>query len=116
MDREQKRKFKRKLKSKGLSDHQINLFILTKERELLSQTIPNGTKVKLRVDRIRSHPDYNKNIDYNKQRYHDFIDSYDGKIFTSELNPDKKDLVCLKEDPTRPKWLFWTGDLEVVKE
>ena len=75
--------------------------------------------MRLKVNQIKSHPDYSKNIDYNKQQYHDFIDTNGNEVFTVEYDKNKKDsstLVCLKEDTTDPKWLFWVGDLEVVEK
>ena len=40
-------------------------------------------------------------------------------VFTVEYDEkykNKPSLVCLKEDTTDPKWLFWVGDLIEVKE
>lgn len=118
MNREQKRRFKVQLKSKGYTDSQINSIIALRERETLSPQIPEGTQVRINVKQIKSRHDYNKNIDFNKQRYHDFIDTHGDEVFTVEYAKGKTDnptLVCLKEDTTDLKWLFWTGDLEVVK-
>lgn len=75
--------------------------------------IPEGTKVKLNIKEIKSHPNYKNLVD----KYHDFIDSAQDKIFTVEYDANKKDkplVVCLKEDASVPKWLFWVGELEVV--
>ncbi len=81
--------------------------------------IPEGTKVKLNYESIISDVNYNKNIDSNKQKYHEFIELNKDRIFSVEYDPkfqDNPTLVCLKEDETDPKWLFWIGDLIVINE
>jgi hypothetical protein len=85
------------------------------EFENNNHTILEGTKVKINVIKIERRPDYKKLSD----KYKTFIKENRGKIFTVEYDEDKKDkpkLVCLKEDPTPIKWLFWVGDLIVVQE
>ena len=34
----------------------------------------------------------------------------------SMANNMRNSVVCLKEDQTKPKWLFWIGDLTKVTE
>jgi hypothetical protein len=76
--------------------------------------IPEGTKVKLNVKQITSHPDWERLQDSYKQFVQDNADAE----FTVEYDERHKDnpvLVCLKEDTTPAKWLWWVGDLEVTK-
>jgi hypothetical protein len=75
--------------------------------------ISEGTKVKLNTNQMKSHPDY-KNL---VPKYRDWVEDNQDKIFTVIYDENKKNkpvLVCLKEDTTNPKWLFWTGDLIIV--
>ena len=76
--------------------------------------IEQGSKVKLNIKQIKSHPDHKKKT----KAYRDWIDSHAEDIFTVEYDKNNNPLVlvCLKEDTTSPKWLFWTGDLIEVKD
>ena len=72
--------------------------------------ITEGTKVKLNIKRIKGHPEYSKLTD----DYRAFVEANEDTIFTVEYDKFRKNpstLVCLKEDPTPVKWLFWTGNL-----
>lgn len=74
-----------------------------------------GDKVKLNIKKMKSHPSYNK---YN-DKFKSFLEDNKDKIFTVEYDKTKKNkpnLVCLKEDDSKYKWLFWDGDLLVLDE
>lgn len=72
-----------------------------------------GDKVQLNMDAITSHPGYNE----RGTSYRKFCEENAGRIFTVEYNGDMNpSVVCLAEDTTNPKWLFWTGDLMAVTE
>ena len=46
--------------------------------------------------------------------YRAFVEANEDTIFTVEYDKFRQNpstLVCLKEDPTPLKWLFWTGYL-----
>lgn len=86
-----------------------------KFKESLQIQIPEGTKVKLNYDKIISDINYPR----MRRRWKEFIESAKGKIWTVEY--DKKfgtqpEIVMLKEDVTEPKYYFWVGDLEVIKQ
>ena len=74
-----------------------------------------GDFVKLNTKKIKSHPDYAK----MRPVYKEFIESNDGVVFTVEYDKNKQDkpnLVCLKEDMSDPKFLFWDGDLLILDQ
>lgn len=77
--------------------------------------LKEGTKVKINVNKLRKEKNYYKRrIDWRN-----FIETNIDKIFTVEYDANKKEnpaLVCLKEDNTSPKWLFYIGDLIQVEE
>lgn len=114
MGREERRKVTKSLKA---SNKQILRDIQKRKVEFANTnyTILEGTTVKLNVKQIKSRPDYIRMRD----TYKEFVESNIDNIFTVEYDEKKKDepiLVCLKEDPTEVKWLFWIGDLIIVKE
>ncbi len=68
-----------------------------------------GDKVRLNMDVIKRHKDYSK----KSARYRQFCESNAGRTFTVEYNGTMRpSVVCLREDETEPKWLFWVGDLK----
>ena len=76
--------------------------------------LKEGQKVKLKYDYIKSRTNY---LTKTKE-YKDFIENNKDKTFTVEYDSNHKNkpnLVCLKEDTTVPKWLFWSEFLEVVE-
>ena len=110
MNREQKRLLQKKSKeSKKTSRGRINI----NKKKSHDIYIAEGTKVKLNIKRIKSHPEYSKLTD----NYRAFVEKNEDTIFTVEYDksqPIPSTLVCLKEDPTPVKWLFWTGYLVEV--
>lgn len=115
MNREQKRAYAKRLKSNGLNDRQIDFAIKTKEMEENAVILPEGTKVKLNLKNMQSHPDYSRLT----EKYRNWVESNADKIFSVKYDPKhlkNPSLVSLEEDATDPKWLFWTGDLIEVKE
>lgn len=76
--------------------------------------IPEGTSVTLNINKIKSHPDYPRFT----EKYKQWIDKNKNNVFTVMYDDGRKidpTLVCLNEDKSDPKWLFWTGDLVVIK-
>lgn len=75
--------------------------------------LEEGTKVKLNWELISRSPDWKK----LRQDYKDWVIEHKEDIFTVEWDKrrkdkntnDKKFMVCLKEDDTEPKWLFYTS-------
>ena len=109
MNREQKRALNKKknISTKGARG-KINLKKQTIEADEIY--IAEGTKVKLNIKRIKEHPEYLKLTD----DYRAFVEANEDTVFTVEYDKFRENpstLVCLKEDPTPVKWLFWTGHL-----
>lgn len=68
-----------------------------------------GDKVRLNMNVITGRKDCSK----KSARYRQFCESNAGRTFTVEYNGTMRpSVVCLKEDKTEPKWLFWVGDLK----
>lgn len=87
------------------------LLVMNEDKE----TIAEGTKVKLNIDKIKAHPMWKR----MREGYKDFVNKGVDKIFTVEYDKGKENnpsLVCLKEDTNTPKWLFFVGDLVIVEE
>lgn len=99
----------------GLSKQMIETYIQYREAMQASVPLNEGEKVKLDYEKIVSDVNY-KN---KKDRYKQFIEDNKDRIFTVVYdekfgrNPTKKApwLVCLQEDETNPKWLFYTNNL-----
>ena len=74
-----------------------------------------GDKVKLHVNKIRGRPDW----ETMQHEYKDFVENNADAVFTVEYDEeyqDKPNLVLLKEDISKQKWLFFDGDLLVLDE
>jgi len=114
MNREQKRKYIKELKSKGFTKEQIDAILLYKKYADVNNYIPEGTKVKLNYNEIKNQPDYPKLT----EKFRNWIEDNKDKVYTVEYKKNKRGkplFVTLKEDTSDPKWLFWVGDLIVVE-
>lgn len=77
--------------------------------------LEEGTKVKLNWELIKRHPDWK----IQRKDYKEWVETHKDEVFTVEWDEnrkrndtsDKKFLVCLKEDETNPKWLFYSSTL-----
>ncbi len=73
----------------------------------------NGDKVCLDLEKIKRHPEYDKRV----PAYREFCEKNAGRVFTVEYDEGMRpSVVCLAEDDSNPKWLFWDGDLKAVKQ
>ncbi len=113
MNREQRRVVQKKT---GASANMIKAAekLTSQGTPLETPTIPEGTKVKINVDKIFSETGFADRM----PRFRQFVQESRDKIFTVEYDPEHRDrptLVCLKEDPSEVKWLWYIGDLEVVE-
>ena len=112
MNRAQRRQLTRDRKK---IDKSINLIRDVQgqiNREGLS--IPEGTRVQFNLKKMKAHPDWNR----LELRYREFVEQNIDTIFTVEYDeqyPKEPLWVCLAEDPNPVKWLFYIGDLEIVK-
>lgn len=70
-----------------------------------------GDKVKLDLEKIKEEKGYDQKLPAYKQ----FCEQNTERVFTVEyvdgMNPS---VVCLAEDESTPKWLFWAGSLKAV--
>lgn len=112
MNREQRRAVQKKT---GVSANLIKAaeHLMSQGTPLEIPTIPEGTKVKIKVDKIFQETGFADRM----PRFRKFVQEARDKIFTVEYDPEHRDrpsLVCLKEDPSEVKWLWYIGDLEVV--
>ncbi len=70
-----------------------------------------GDKVRLNMETITSAKGYDKKL----PAYKAFCENNAGRVFTVEyVDGMHPSVVCLAEDESSPKWLFWTGDLKAV--
>lgn len=73
--------------------------------------IKEGDKVRLDLEVIRKHPNYEQLL----PAYRKFCEENAETVFTVSYDKSlKQSLVSLAEDTTEPKWLFWIGDLKKV--
>ena len=73
-----------------------------------------GDKVKLNYSKIISDKYYSRLVPSRKK----FVEENKDTIFTVEYDPrhtNNPQVVCLAEDPTDPKWLWYTGHLKKVE-
>lgn len=113
MNRQQRRDLTSRLRKKGLSNEDIQTVVKLKEAQDNGQVLQPGDKVQLDIDRIKQHPGWED----RRPEYKEFCESNVGRTFTVEYDKARKSnpsLVCLAEDQTVPKWLFWPGDLKKV--
>lgn len=114
INREEKRKYIKTLRAKGISKEDAELYLNYKQKTESIISIPEGTKVNLDLEQIKSQPDYER----HPEKYKNWVEANEDNVFTVEYDEGKKVnpvTVCLKEDESQPKWLFWIGDLKVVE-
>ncbi|WP_206459318.1 hypothetical protein [Anaerovorax sp. IOR16] len=114
MNRQERRKYIRELRKFGISGKQIEDILFLKEASE-NVCLQEGQKVKLNLEKIKSNVNYENMSD----KYKKFIELHKDDIFTVEYDKNHMNnpvVVCFKEDTTDPKWLFWDGDLEVIKQ
>jgi len=74
-------------------------------------SIKEGDKVRLNLEVIRKHPNYERML----PAYRNFCEENAETVFTVSYDKGlKQSLVCFAEDTAEPKWLFWIGDLKKV--
>ena len=77
------------------------------------EDLPNGEKVRLKVDRILEHKDS------LSQDYIDFIENNRDTVFTVKkydngVGKENSKRFTLNEDTTKPKWIFHLDDLTLA--
>lgn len=116
MNRQQRRKLNFTSNESKVFEELVNMSKIKKALDDW-KPIPKDTKVKLNMDKITSHPDWNPETDdFNHRRYVDWINAHKDDMFTIEYDPkyeDNPQILCFVEDETVPKWLFHESDLIV---
>lgn len=108
MNRKDKRALAKKLK---ISYNQLLEMINFEIADVTVEQLPEGTKVKLKTDRILERKEELSN------RYVDWVEKHKDDIFTCERDPEFPDdskRVVFKEDENEVKWSFHVTDLELV--
>lgn len=110
MNREQKRKFVKDAKKKGVKESEAKAYaeIISNGagRNTDAQVISEDEKVMLDINAITSRKNYERMSD----KYKEFVNGNSDKVFTAHV--EHQNLISFKEEP---RWLFWSGDLIKVK-
>ena len=109
-NRKERRALARRLK---ISNQKLNELLQIQIENISIDYLPTGQKVKLKVDQIL------EKREELSEKYIQFIEENRDKILTVERDPNKDEeaqVVCLREDPNKEKWLFHYTDLELVYE
>ena len=110
LNREQTRKVRKDARKKGIDKAVTELYISMKkdgfEKPSTPQEINTGDSVCIDVEKVTARKNYAKMA----PEYREFVESSAGRVFTA--NVEQGNLVSMQEEP---KWLFWSGDLEVIK-
>ena len=106
--RNQKRAYCRKAK---ISKQRFSE-LFEQEPEIILDTITEGSKVKLRYDRIM------ETAADKSEKYSEFVEQHKDEIMTIEYDARhtvRPTVFCLAEDTNPVKWLFDISDLEVIE-
>lgn len=111
MNRDQRRKFSKRAKKRGINEQITDLY-LSMDRNGLEvpsppQKIESGQKVMLDAERIKAR----RNYDRMTADYKAFVDQNTETVFTAKV--EKENLISMEEEP---RWLFWSGDLRLAEE
>ena len=114
MNRKERRQWEKVYRHNGYTDEQAKARAKAFSLELEKKRLHEADIVRINVMRIASAFASHK----VSEKFRQFAMDNANKEFTVEYDPhhliDPCE-VCLKEDPSDPKWLFWEGYLEVVK-
>ena len=110
MNRQQTRKLRKDARKKGIDEAVTELYISMKKKGMETpsppQEIQTGDTVMIDVERVTSRRNYARMA----PAYREFVEASDGKVFTALR--EQGNLISLQEEP---KWLFWSGDLNVIQ-
>lgn len=108
MNRKQKRELAKKLK---ISYNQLLEMVNFEIADVTLEQLPEGTKVKLKVDKIL------KRREELSEKFISWVEEHKDDVFTCERDPslpnDTKRAV-FKEDDSEVKWTFHVSDLDLV--
>lgn len=105
MNRKKRREFTKKAKEKGVPEEYIKSYITMLNNKNNDSSIPDGTKIMLDVNKIRSGKNYERML----PEYKAFVESSKDRVFTAHVK--EGGLIELEEET---KWLFWPGDLKKI--
>lgn len=110
MNREERRKFLKKIKGSNLTEVQKKLLFEYEDARREGFTLSEGEKVKIDYEKIVSEPNYENKLETYKSTIESLKDKectvvYDKKYTKNPL------LVCLEEDEKEIKTLFYVKDL-----
>jgi hypothetical protein len=108
MNRKDKRALAKKLK---ISYNQLLEMINFEIADVTVEQLPEGTRVKLKVDKILERKEE------LSDRYINWVELHRNDVFTCERDPEFPDdskRVVFKEDENEVKWSFHVSDLELV--
>lgn len=109
LNREERRKLKRRLRNKGISPELATELLMRRIQEINSPPLTEGERVTLNYDAIVKSPTYAQ----RPEAYRAFVEENRDREFTVAYDEKHTSgrMVVLAEDPTEPKWLWWSGDL-----
>lgn len=109
MNRQQTRKLRKDARKKGIDEAVTELYISMKKEGMETPSPPKeiqtGDTVMIDVDKVTARRNYERMT----PAYREFVEASDGKVFTAMR--EQGNLISLQEEP---KWLFWSGDLELI--
>lgn len=117
LNRAQRRKLEAKVmrENNASRENAKKLVYLSEVRDKKSAPdLPDGTAVKIDAAKcLAVKGDSKKN-----PKYVEFIQANRGKVFHVSRDDPKatSTIVVLEEDESTPRWLWWCGDLIVIKE
>lgn len=110
MNRQQTRKLRKDAKKKKIDEAVTELYISMKKNGMetpnLPQEIQTGDKVSLDLEKITTR----RNYDRMSPAYREFVENSGDMVFTAMK--EQGNLISLQEEP---QWLFWSGDLQLIK-
>lgn len=109
MNQKELRDFKKKMNAAGMRDV-IRKFV--GEFGAQDNGLQDGDLVMLDYDRIMGRDDYSRLQD----DYRTFVESHREQVFTVRVYRRRPGYAVLIELEEAPKWLFWCGDLKLVKK
>ena len=97
------------MRTQKWSKAQAKAFVKTQKQSETSTALPDGTAVRLNVDRCLNKA---AGVSMNP-RYQAFVEANGNTLFHISRDDPKcsETIVVLREDETRPRWLFHTSDL-----
>jgi len=108
MNREQKRKFVKDAKKRGVKETEAKAYaeIISSGsgKNTKAQEIKEDEKVKLNLEAIKAR----KNYERLSPKYKEFVESNEDTVFLAHV--ERPNIISMKDEENK-QWLFWSGDL-----